>query len=125
MDKESIKLGKITPKVQKALGMEFGKGSEVYAGEAELSSLAKDHPDSYLKRVEESSKIIAHPDYALYDGEGKVLFLMRDYYHSGAFKKVVVQLKKEEAFHLSKIDVLSANLLKEIVSKGTPKRVNR
>ena len=70
MQKESsLVVGKITKQVEDLLRFTILHDNKVYLEEEELNQMAKDYPSSYLRRVEEISSILQHPDFVGKKGE--------------------------------------------------------
>ena len=88
------------------------------------SSLARSWPTSYLTRLEESGRIIKNPDYVAYDEKERILYFIKEYFHEGVFKKVVLSLQDDLQWHFLDLTVLNEAILNKILSESPLKRVN-
>ena len=123
METESLKIGRVSRKVEKAVGHEFGTDVSVYIPGEELDELARKWPDNYLGRVEEMGRIIAAPDYASYSAKRKTLFLIKEYLRNGEFRKVALEIMDEGKLSLHLIYALSGLKTKEIDSDSKISKV--
>ena len=57
-----IKIGRISKKAEKALGKDLGNDIFLYVDNARLDELSRKRPETYLKDLEELSKMISSPD---------------------------------------------------------------
>jgi len=124
MNEQPVRLGRISRNVEKAVGKDFGADIWVYVRNEELDHLARSWPTSYLTRLEESGRIIKNPDYVAYDEKKKILYFIKEYFHEGIFKKVVLSLQDDIQWHFLDLAVLNEAILSKILSESPLKRVN-
>lgn len=124
MNEQPVRLGRISRGIEKAVGKDFGDDIWVYVRNEELDRLARNWPTSYLARLEESGRIIKNPDYVAYDDQGKILYFIKEYFHEGIFKKVVLSLENDLQWHFLDLVVLDEAILSKILCESPLKRVN-
>ncbi|MCI1244351.1 MAG: hypothetical protein LKG11_00095 [Bacilli bacterium] len=124
MGSESLKIGRVSRKIEKAVGHEFGDDVGVYLSNEELDAFARKWPKTYLGRIEEMGRIIAKPDYAAYCVKKRVLFLIKEYLKEGAFRKVAMEIGDEGKLSMRLIYNLSDLKAKEIASETPISKVD-
>jgi hypothetical protein len=124
MDNEPVKLGRINHAIEKAVAEDLGPDVAVYVQIAELDCFAAQWPQAYLTRLNEAGKILKDPDYAAYSPKKKTLFLIKEYLKDGEFRKVVLELARENAWDLKLIYALTSEKAHEINADCSLHRVN-
>ena len=124
MDDTSLKIGRVSRKIEKAVNHEFGEDVGVYLDNKTLDELANKWPDAYLGRIQEMGRIIASPDYASYCTARKVLFLIKEYLHDGQFRKVVMEIVDEGHLSMKLVYNLTDTKAKEIDHDGSIKKID-
>jgi hypothetical protein len=102
----SLKLGRVSKRIEKAVGETFDADVSVYMGKDSLNEFARKYPESYLRKIEAMADLLKRPDYAAYDAEGKDLFLIKEYIREGSFRKVVMRLHRGERWEYASLGVL-------------------
>ena len=87
-----LKLGRISRKVEKALGLSLVCDVNIYLPQPQLDQLAASRPHDYLKRLDEISGICRDPDYVRYDESNDTFIYLKEYIKDGVFLKVAVDL---------------------------------
>lgn len=123
MDKEPIKLGRVNAATEKALGFSLGEKTSVFLFEEGLRSFAERYPDEYLKVLHEASHVLSRPDFASYDGGAKTLYLTRDYYKNGTFRKMCLSIKCVQPFEALSFSPLTSDYLEKIAKTSYFKKV--
>lgn len=123
MEEEPVRLGRISRTIEKTLDKDFGDEIWIFILSRDLDSLANRWPKNYIARIEEAGRIIKKPDYVAYLEEGKTLYLIKEYFKEGVFKKVLLEIVFERQWHLKGIRLLEETMLKEIIGKSQLKRV--
>jgi hypothetical protein len=123
MDNEPVRLGRLNRAIEKAVESDLGPDVAVYVQNAELDSFASKWPEAYLTKLNEAGKILKDPDYAAYSPKKKTLFLIKEYLKDGEFRKVVLELEKENAWDLKLIYALTSEKAQEINSDSPLRRV--
>lgn len=118
MDHESLKIGRLSRAVEKALPLSPSEGDvNIYMDKKSLNQLANEKPDGYLRRIEEISNIIKHPHYVRFDEANDNLLYMREYIINGSFVKIGVFLKhagRPKLWRFSRFSILSPEELKRL-----------
>lgn len=83
---EDLKIGRITRNVEKALGLSLTSSVLVYADESFLDKLTRDHPERYLKIMEEVSSLLKKPDFVSFNEKKEEFVYLRVYCKEGNFK---------------------------------------
>ena len=98
---DGIKIGRIGRKVEKAF---------LYVSNKRLDAWARSRGDSYLRDLEEVSRIVSSPDYVryCYEGDKEELSFVREYIKDGAFKKCLASF-----IHLDRWEISSFKVLKD------------
>ncbi len=73
MEMENLKIGRISRKIQRAIGKEYESYPSVYLPEKALRGLTDKYPDRYLKAIEMVKETVKEPDFAGLTGEEIVL----------------------------------------------------
>lgn len=108
-----LKLGRISRKVEKALGLSLVCDVNIYLPQPQLDQLAASRPHDYLKRLDEISGICRDPDYVRYDESNDTFIYLKEYIKDGVFLKVAVDLTHEgdpKRWVFGKMYVLSDSL---------------
>lgn len=107
---DGIKIGRIGRKVEKALGEDMGKDIFLYVSNKRLDAWARSRGDSYLRDLEEVSKIVSSPDYVryCYEGDKEELSFVREYIKDRVFKKCLASF-----VHLDRWEISSFKVLKD------------
>jgi hypothetical protein len=124
MERSGVKVGKVNREIAKALGTTFSGNLNIYLDEGFLRQLSKRYPTTYLAKVEEISKLISHPDYALYAEQEETIYLIKDHYKTPYFSKVYLEVKRGEEWYVKNCASLSNDVLTSLASKGQMKRAN-
>jgi len=93
-DKKSVRLGKVSKSVEKALGIPFTTGNSVYLLNEDADALAKKRPKHYLREIEEMSEILKNPDWVTFVKE-EGIFYVKEYIKDGRFRHVLLHLKQK------------------------------
>lgn len=94
----SIKLGRVSKSVERALESSFPGDVFIYIKEKNLNAFAVKYPSDYLRRLNVIKDIISRPHFAAYLKEEKTIYLFRTYYHNGVFKTFSLAIKKEKCW---------------------------
>ena len=90
---QSLKVGKILPNVEQAFHTSFAYDVNIYYLEQDLNALASKHPNSYLKMVEEISRILENPDIVCYMRKDLVFTYFRLYIDKKGIKVLGVNVR--------------------------------
>jgi hypothetical protein len=63
MGENGIKIGRISIKVEKALGISIAKNVEVAMPQEKIDGVAKAHPTDYLRMIDVAAQTIKKPDF--------------------------------------------------------------
>lgn len=110
-EKESIKLGRISRSMERALGIALPNDVNIYMKTSDIDALAAKRPDSYLKAVAEIAFICKQPDFVCFDEKEQLFTFLRLYYKNGAFMWVYVQVNLQgtpQKWHYFKIGKCSS-----------------
>ena len=94
-EEKDIKIGRVNRGVERVLGLALASDVSVWMKEEDLNRLAKEKPDSYLKTIEGIQDILKVPDFVSYDDAEDCLFYVKEFFHNGRFRKVLVVVKHE------------------------------
>jgi hypothetical protein len=115
MDSEPVRLGRISRPIEKALGKDFGTNIWIYVTAADLGRFCETWRETYLSKLEEAARIIRNPYYVAYAEKYKKLFLLKEYFADGEFRKAGLLIADEEGqWHLKDIFALTPSRLSEI-----------
>ena len=93
---EEILLGRINRAVEKSLGLSLTSDVRIYGRGEYLDNLAKAHPNSYLRILEEiSGVILKNPDYVCYSEDENVFYFLETYWRNGALAGVEAKVIQE------------------------------
>jgi len=87
MNKDPVKIGRVSARIEKALGFNFGENIFCYITEDKLRELSARWPDKYLKKVEEATNIMKEPLYVGIDTTNKKLYFVKEYLVKNQFFK--------------------------------------
>lgn len=95
MNNQSIKIGKISKKMEDAFGLAFASDINVYIRPDFLDALAARRPESYLKTIEEMKSIIKSPDLIYYSKENTCFGFLRLYPSSKGFLVILIKISPQ------------------------------
>ena len=96
MNNDPVRIGRISARVEKALGHDFGENIFCYITEAQLREFSTRWPEGYLKKVEEASRIMKEPQYVGIDEKSGLLYYVKEYLIGNShFKRV----KSSKRYH--------------------------
>ncbi len=97
-DDSSLKLGRVSKNVERAIECTLPGDVFVYIKEENLNAFAVRYPDDYLRRIEVIKDILSHPHFAAYLKEEETIYLFRTYYRNGIFRTFSLAIKKEKCW---------------------------
>lgn len=103
----SLKLGRVSKNVERALSTTLTGDVFVYIKEENLNAFAVKYPNDYLRRMALVKDIITHPHYAAYIKEEEKIYLFRTYYKDGVFKTFALVLKKGDCWEFLALEKAS------------------
>ena len=114
----NLKVGRISAATLKALSVSITGELNVYIGQRRLDELAQDRPKSYLKFIEEVTKILKKPDFVCFDKEKEEFHYVRAYFLSGMFSFVFATVKRvDRVFQVGRV-FRSPNLPSPYINEG-------
>ncbi len=104
----SLKLGRVSKNVERALSTALAGDVFVYIKEENLNAFAVKYPSDYLRRMAVIKDIITHPHYAAYIKEEEKIYLFRTYYKNGVFKTFALTIKKDDCWNFLSLEKTSS-----------------
>ena len=95
INNQSIKIGKISKKMEEAFNLAFASDINVYIRPAFLDALATRRPESYLKTIEEMKSIIKNPDIIYYSKTNTCFGFLRLYPSAQGFLVVFIKVSPQ------------------------------
>ena len=95
INNQSIKIGKISKKMEEAFNLAFASDINVYIRPAFLDALAARRPESYLKTIEEMKSIIKNPDIIYYSKDDTCFGFFRLYPSSSGFQVILIKVSPQ------------------------------
>ena len=105
-ENESIKLGRISRPMERALGISLPSDVNIYMKSEDIDALAAKRPDSYLKTIGEIAYICKQPDFVSFDEKENLFTFLRFYCKNGSFYAVYVTVNLQgtpQKWHYFKI----------------------
>lgn len=101
MEMEPLKIGRISRRIEKALGRLYEGDVYVRIAEETLRSLVAKYPTRYLAAIENAKETIKDPDFAAY-GEGRIV-LARAFLTGGKIRYLAITIKEDGGFWLERM----------------------
>lgn len=98
---EPLKIGRISRRIEKALGRLYEGDVYVRIAEETLRSLVAKYPTRYLAAIENAKETIKDPDFAGY-GEGRIV-LARAFLTGGKIRYLAITIKEDGGFWLERM----------------------
>ena len=90
---EPIRIGRISRAVERGLRISLTGDVTVYLPSNEADTLAKAHPNTYLRLIEGITEIIRSPDFVHFDAEQRQMNFIRFYDKGMRFIAMTVRIK--------------------------------
>jgi len=116
------KVGKISERVIKVLGLNMDAETPIYMGESNVNHMMQRHPSDYEKYGDKIPEILNQPDYVGRNPSDGSIEYVKEFLIEGEYVKVAVRISGTGKYYARSLYVLNANRVHNFIAKGTLKR---
>ncbi len=118
-------IGCFSASVIDVLGLDIPVGTPIYMADSNVEHMMKSHPQDFERYGCEIENIIAFPDYVGKNSKDESIEFTKEYYVYGDYVKVAVRVSSHNVFYARSMYVLNARRVRNFISKGTLKKLDK
>lgn len=118
-------IGKISRQIIELLNLNIEPNTPIYISSGNVEHMKNSHPIDFLKYGSEIEKIIEFPDYVGLNSKDHSIEFAREYLVNDEFVKVAVRVSASNVFYARSLYVLNTKRVKNFITKGTLKPLDK